>query len=612
MNTFVIECGASKQSNESELALNLYGPFKNVDLRIDYITRKMLGNLPDVLVDLLEVASYVFYADQRLKRVSDILPEYGASWRRRLKFTIPVRCLDVWRSADVRSALASTLGFLSDDMYEFTFTQSDSRGYNNTLYFNDLIDQNLENDKVVLFSGGIDSFAGVVWDLVQNGKSLTLVSHSSSVKARSVQERLVTAINDQGYRNKISYIPVIVGTKGEDPIENTQRSRSFLFACLGLVVARMSGKSSFTFYENGVVSINLPLGGDVIGGRATRTTHPRVIRGLESFFSLLVGDQIEIETPLQWLTKAEVTTLIADAGFSDSLRDTVSCTRTHVWGNDQWHCGVCSQCIDRRFGILGANLSNLDPAEGYQHQLFLDPRQDGTDGRMALGYVTLFKSISGMTKQQFMAAFPEVFSALGYFRDMTRAEAGEKLFGLFQRHANSIEDVIAQETARHRGELFRNELSATCLLAACYSRSVVEMAPPSNYDVEAKVFMDRLSPPVLEFAIDRKNDVIRFRGGVSLSGKEYEFVMALVPNFQRAKEEATEVAYVYAADLADNLGVIEQSMRQQVTRVRESLEPLKVAMVIPMATDSFIENKPRQGYRINPKCKQIALGDLGE
>ena len=63
------------------------------------------------------------------------------------------------------------------------------------------------------------------------------------------------------------------------PIEKTQRTRSFLFASLAFVLARMFGKERFTFFENGVISFNLPIAGDVLGARATRTTHPRVIRG---------------------------------------------------------------------------------------------------------------------------------------------------------------------------------------------------------------------------------------------------------------------------------------------------------------------------------------------
>ena len=61
--------------------------------------------------------------------------------------------------------------------------------------------------------------------------------------------------------------------------EYTQRTRSFLFAALGVTFARMSGLDRLRFYENGVVSLNLPPSPQVVGARASRTTHPRVLGG---------------------------------------------------------------------------------------------------------------------------------------------------------------------------------------------------------------------------------------------------------------------------------------------------------------------------------------------
>ena len=43
--------------------MDIHGAAKNVNLRIDYISRTMLGNVPDLLIDLLEVAAYVYCAD---------------------------------------------------------------------------------------------------------------------------------------------------------------------------------------------------------------------------------------------------------------------------------------------------------------------------------------------------------------------------------------------------------------------------------------------------------------------------------------------------------------------------------------------------------------------
>ena len=106
--------------------MDVQGEAKNVNLRIDYITRTMLGNVPDLLIDLLEVAAYIYCADQRLGRGSDKLTNFGENWRRSLHFSVPVRLPEVWQHSDVQELLAETLGFLSDDSYSFDFRRADA------------------------------------------------------------------------------------------------------------------------------------------------------------------------------------------------------------------------------------------------------------------------------------------------------------------------------------------------------------------------------------------------------------------------------------------------------------------------------------------------------
>lgn len=62
MKRFLIECGVSRPSGSDAITLDVHGADKNVNLRIDYISRTMLGNVPDLLIDLLEVAAYVYCA----------------------------------------------------------------------------------------------------------------------------------------------------------------------------------------------------------------------------------------------------------------------------------------------------------------------------------------------------------------------------------------------------------------------------------------------------------------------------------------------------------------------------------------------------------------------
>lgn len=610
MRRFNIECGVSHPSAPDAIVLDVQGAAKNVNLRIDYIARRMLGNVPDLLIDLLEVAAYVYCADQRIGRGMDTLPNYGESWRRSLHFKIAVRHPDVWQTNEIRELLTDTLGFLSDDSYSFDFQQAEDPAQPRELYFADLIDASMEHDQVALFSGGVDSFAGAVDDIVTGGKSVMLVGHCSASKVNHVQKSLVGGLKKRGFGQAIFYIPVWVTNQDARATEFTQRTRSFLFACLGLIIARMSGKDSFTFYENGVVSINPPLAGDVIGGRATRTTHPKVIRDLEMLFSALLERTIEIRTPLQWLTKTEVTLKLRGAGFAAMLGTTSSCTRPRIWKQKQRHCGVCSQCIDRRFAVLAAGMEAYDPADNYMCDLLLGDRGTGNDLRMALSYVTLFKRMAATPRERFLVDFTEVVSAIGNFPGLSADEAGARLYDLFQRHAKAVENVVAEGLAKHSRALFRNELPSGSLLAICYSRGHIETPVPSDYDQQIKAFVDRLNAPVLEFAIDAKGKQILFRGGLSLVGKNFELVHALLADFRAAKADDEEVPFMRAPILAERMKITELSMRRQVSRLRDELDPLAVSLGIPLDQNTFIETKERDGYRLNPALREVPLADI--
>ncbi|TDR31777.1 7-cyano-7-deazaguanine synthase [Aquamicrobium defluvii] len=610
MKRFFVECGVSQPSGSDAIAMDVHGDAKNVNLRIDYISRTMLGNVPDLLIDLLELAAYIYCADQRLGRGSDKLTNFGENWRRSLHFSVPVRQLEIWQNPEVHEVLAGTLGFLSDDSYEFDFRRAETPVQPKELYFPHLIDASAEHDEVALFSGGIDSFAGVVNDVVTLGKSITLVGHYSSSKVRNVQESLIEGLSQKGFDRRISYIPVWVSNQGVSAREFTQRTRSFLFACLGLVVARMSGKDRFSFYENGVISINPPLAGDVIGGRATRTTHPKVLRGLEALFSILLDHQIEIQTPLHWLTKKEVTQKIKEADMSDMLGQTVSCTRPRIWTERQKHCGVCSQCIDRRFAVLAAGMEDHEPSSNYMRDLLLGDRSADDDLRMALSYVSFFQKVAATPKERFLVDFPEVVSALDQFPGLSPDDAGERIYNLFQRHAKAVEDVITAAISEHGARLYRNELPSGSLLATCFSRGHVEAAPAPDYDAQAKAFIDRLSSPILDFAFDEAAKRVLFHGGHHLDGANFRVVAALIENFREAKRQRADVPFFPATELADRLGVSDQSMRQQLGRLRKTLEPLTVTLGIPLDQDSFVQTKERAGYRLNPEWREVSVGDI--
>ena len=102
MRKFRIECGVATTSAPDTIAMDVHGKGKNVNLRIECITRGMLANVPDLLLDLLEIAAYIYCADQRLSRGTAQLTNFGENWRRDLHFVIPVREPSLWQMHEVR------------------------------------------------------------------------------------------------------------------------------------------------------------------------------------------------------------------------------------------------------------------------------------------------------------------------------------------------------------------------------------------------------------------------------------------------------------------------------------------------------------------------------
>src|SRR6266545_1921550 len=216
------------------------------------------GKLRQVLLDL---AAYVTAADQAVDRANGGRvdgPELGAGWRRSFRFRVPVREPDLWNSAPVQAALVQTLSFLSDDHYVFEFS-----GLTHDPPIDSFIDFDEtpfdgEIAEVVSFSGGLDSLAGVVTEAVVNRHQVLLVNHRSTGKFAPQHDALVRALRHEAGEKAPVHFSVVANRARSVGDEYTQRTRSFLFAALGVMFARMVGLNRFRFYENGVVSLNLP------------------------------------------------------------------------------------------------------------------------------------------------------------------------------------------------------------------------------------------------------------------------------------------------------------------------------------------------------------------
>jgi hypothetical protein len=126
------------------------------------------------------------------------------------------------------------------------------------------------------------------------------------------------------------HIPVWMNLTDGVGRESTHRTRSFLFAALATVTARLFHLDRFHFCENGTVSLNLPPVAQVVGSRATRSMHPQALAGFRRLLSAVVGEPFDVDNPFAWLTKTQIVERIAENGGADLIRHSRSCTRVRA------------------------------------------------------------------------------------------------------------------------------------------------------------------------------------------------------------------------------------------------------------------------------------------
>ena len=186
------------------------------------------------------------------------------------------------------------------------------------------------------------------------------------------------------------------------------------------MTAHLLDRQRIFFFENGVVSLNLPPVGQVVGTRATRTTHPQALAGFRRILSAVLGQSFDVGNPYSWITKSEVIEQIVQSSCADLIKDTRSCTRVHAMTKLHPHCGQCSQCIDRRFAILAAGQDQADPKDAYKVDLLLDGREFGPDREMALAFIRSASKIGQMTDVDFFAHYGETSRIVSHFEEPAR------------------------------------------------------------------------------------------------------------------------------------------------------------------------------------------------
>jgi len=359
-----------------------------------------LYHLPPRVLDLLEIAAYVFCTDRWLKRGAKDLVEYDA-WGRAIHYAIRVRDHSFWSSKKVSDLLGNAITWATGDRsHTFTFAPGHSTPATGLFDSAEFHVESSPDTKIALFSGGIDSLTGAVRQLKQESGPLCLVSHRSSTDVQKTQRVLLEAL-DSRYPGRIRPYAFTCRLKGKRAEEETQRSRSFLFCAIAYALSAAHRLDRFYVYENGVTSLNLPKREAMGLARASRTTHPRTIRLFEQLLTQVHDGDFTIETPFFWMTKTEVLRTLKENGGSDLLDTSVSCTRTFDNTDQKTHCGGCSQCVDRRFAAVAAGLSEQDHSGLYTSNIVNDTIDDPETRTFVVDYLAQAKEFATSSADRF-------------------------------------------------------------------------------------------------------------------------------------------------------------------------------------------------------------------
>lgn len=606
-------CGGIKEDQADDaLFLDIAGHSGSsgkIKLQIERLSKKLAQDIPDLLVDLVEIATYVYCADQLTRRETPFMTAMGSSWRRRFRFVVPVRRPEIWMLPEVRAGLVSTLRFLSEDEYAFDFRKSTRKiPLQSYLPFEE---PPLSGDvpmEVVLFSGGLDSLAGAVQAVLADATTVLLVSHQSSNMIASKQRELVSNLRSRSEGRKVQHVSIVIGKGGQAAVEYTQRTRSFLFAALGFVVARMHSLCRLQFYENGVVSINLPLSDHIIGARASRTTHPQFLKSCGDLFSILIERRFEISNPYLWWTKADVVRSLFENNCADLISSSFSCASVREATRIGKHCGVCSQCVDRRFGILAAGLEAYDVSGNYSFDLLLGQHRHEDHVTLSESFVSRAQRLSTMPLERFVSTYGQIFRVMAALPISAEASA-KQIWELHLRHAKDVVKVVEHALS----QVNLGELPVSSLLSIVSGASgdlIVDNQAKEAHALKVEQANKQQQSPQILLGIDPSRQTVLFEGGIKLGGDHYAVLSELASQLETdrlAGKHPDERGFISGDSLARRWKIEEASVRRRIQRARDALSGNFVRHLgRPIVPADLIQNVRPRGYRLNPT---VALVD---
>jgi len=450
----VICCnGASVRSQKRRVIKLDYRPEykeRNVHVGLPSFVQDVY-HLPPRILDLLELAAYVFATDRLVTRGRKDQLEYHG-WPRAFDFHMKVRDTSFWNQRVVIDSLAEALVFATgDDSWKFTFYPGHSTPP--TSLFDQAGVRVNPGDlplTVTLFSGGLDSLAGCLEVLDKTTNKVLLVSHQSQPGTTHTQRQLAEALNKY-YPGRVHHYQYSCHLKGLRAQEETQRTRAFLYSAIAFAIASAYGEQQIVVFENGLTGINLYRREDLANARASRTTHPKSMRLLQEFFSMVAEREFKLNLPFLFCTKRDVVAKLVSGSHPELISSTVSCTMTFKNLASATHCGECFQCVDRRLASFAAGADQYDHSGLYAADIITTGITDSESKTTVVDYIRQAVKFSESNLDHFQA---EYMSELADIVDSLPISGSDddkvtELWKLARRHGEAVESALKQIRDRH-------------------------------------------------------------------------------------------------------------------------------------------------------------------
>jgi 7-cyano-7-deazaguanine synthase in queuosine biosynthesis len=326
------------------------------------VIHRLARELPPAAADLIEIATTVYAVDQMVARPGIRQLDSGASWAREMRLEVPVRLPGTWNAH--AGGLAEMLAWLTDDTWELVFTQR-ARGFGPLDTDQGFLFATIPHGAVpVLFSGGLDSAAGLAAWLTR--ADAVAVSVDTNNWMQHVQQSVLRELNVVSEHACVPLRYRVSRRAQKHAAESTQRSRGLLFLAVGIATAWTLGHDRLQVFENGIGAINLPYTFAQFGSQSAKAMHPKTLRMAQELASAVSDRPFRIDAPGITLTKAQLIQT-APAAADGALAASVSCdTGFSARVPEHAPCGTCTSCVLRRQALHAAGKSCLDIGAAYR------------------------------------------------------------------------------------------------------------------------------------------------------------------------------------------------------------------------------------------------------